>query len=94
MSLMLLKINASAILQNKGGEEMFLVRCYNKYGGYHHSSKTDTLEKAEIIRRNWGTSIGLAPEPSMDFAKYPTIWKYNGGGDPDIMDSYERMPGY
>lgn len=53
----------------------YKIRCYKRSGDLDHEEFFDTLEEAETRRTEWGLSIGLRPEPSSDFAYYPTIWK-------------------
>lgn len=72
-----------------GGEmetKNYKVRCYTRRGDFDHEEFTDTLEKAKQIRTEWGLSIGLRPEPSYDFAYYPTVWEFCG-------DVYKRVRG-
>lgn len=65
----------------------FKIRCYNKQGDLDHEEFFDTLEQAAARRAEWGLSIGLLPEPSIDFASYPTIWE-------STEDGYCRVAGY
>lgn len=71
-------------------EEYFRVRCYNRRGDFDHETPCDSIEEAEKIRTEWGIRIGLKPEPSTDFAKYPTIWKKTS----DNPEVWERILGY
>ena len=66
----------------------YKVKCYNKSGDLDHEEFCDMLAQAETIRKNWGLKIGLRPEPSMDFAKYPTIWVLSNNGE------WKRVEGY
>ena len=65
----------------------YKVRCYDRLGNAHHEVYCNTLEQAKKVRTEWGQTIGLTPEPSNDFARYPTIWKSNKG-------KWERIEGY
>ena len=66
---------------------MYKLRCYKRNGDLDHEEYAKTLDEAKEKRTKWGLSIGLKPEPSIDFAYYPTIWKQNG-------NDWERMEGY
>ncbi len=66
----------------------YKVRCYSKSGNLQKEVYAASMEEAKAIRTDHGLSIGLKPEPSMDFARYPTIWKLQADG------SYERVAGY
>ena len=66
----------------------YRIRCYKRSGDLDHEEYADTLEEAKDIRAKWGSKIGLQPEPSLDFAFYPTIWEKQPNG------SYMRIPGY
>lgn len=65
----------------------YKIRCYTKHGDLDHEETFSTLEQAATRRTEWGLSIGLAPEPSSDFAYYPTIWENTENG-------YRRIEGY
>ena len=65
----------------------YKIRCYTKKGDLDHEEFFDTLEQAVARRTEWGLSIGLKPEPSIDFAYYPTIWESAENG-------YRRLLGY
>ena len=67
---------------------MYKVRCYNRNGDLHHEDFYETLDEAKKRRTEWGRLIGLKPEPSTDFAYYPTIWKRTG------INKFERLEGY
>ena len=65
----------------------YKIRCYTKNGDLDHEEFFNTLERATARRTEWGLSIGLKPEPSWDFAFYPTVWKLTENG-------YRRIEGY
>lgn len=67
---------------------MYKLRLYDRKGNLDHEEIFDTLQGAINRRTEWGIKIGLAPEPSSDFARYPTIWKKNSEGE------YDRILGY
>lgn len=67
--------------------EAYKIRCYTKNGDLDHEETFGALEQAKDRRTEWGLSIGLRPEPSFDFAYYPTIWKMTETG-------YRRVEGY
>jgi len=72
----------------------YMVVCYNAEGYTDHTAYAGTLKEAAEIRTKWGLSIGLKPEPSIDFGRYPTIWKYSGEGDNTDRRNYHRVMGY
>jgi hypothetical protein len=72
----------------------YMVVCYNRDGDTDHVLYADTLAEARKARTAWGLSIGLRPEPSIDFGFYPTIWKYNGEGKVRDRSNYRRVMGY
>ena len=53
-------------------DKTFKVRCYKRSGDLDHEEFFDALEDAVKYRTKWGLSIGLKPEPSIDFPYYPT----------------------
>ena len=65
----------------------YKVRFYDKNGDLDHEETVDSLTDAADKRTAWGEQIGLSPEPSIDFPKYPTIWA-------KWKDGYERVMGY
>lgn len=65
----------------------YKIRCYTRQGNLDHEETFSTLEQAAARRTEWGLSIGLKPEPSIDFANYPTIWE-------STEDGYRRIAGY
>ena len=65
----------------------YKVRCYRRNGDLSHEMLYKTLEDAEAERTRWGHHIGLRPEPSGDFAFYPTIWEQE-------CEGWKRLPGY
>lgn len=66
---------------------MYKVRCYTNDGDFSHEKYFDMFEDARKYRTEWGLSIGLKPEPSDDFAYYPTVWRERENG------TYERIRG-
>ncbi len=72
----------------------YMIICYNRDGYTDHIEYTGTLKEAAEVRTQWGLSIGLKPEPSIDFGLYPTIWKYKGEGDREDRNNYTRVMGY
>ena len=71
-----------------------MVVCYKRSGDTDHILIVGTLKEAVKVRTEWGLSIGLKPEPSIDFGYYPTIWAYMGSGDINDRCNYIRLPGY
>ena len=67
--------------------DTYKIRCYKNNGDLDHEEYAGTLEIAQRIRTAWASKIGLRPEPSPDFAYYPTIWVKK-------EDGYERCLGY
>ncbi len=65
---------------------MYIVRCYDRQGNFSYSVNAATLDDAKNIRTNHGHKIGLKPEPSLDFAYYPTIWKEENGKTVRLLD--------
>ena len=65
----------------------YKVICYNKSGDRDHIEYSENLEDAKNIRTTWGKKIGLKPEPSSDFSKYPTVWELS------IDNEYYRVAG-
>jgi guanylate kinase len=55
-------------------EKNYKVRCYTRVGSLDHEVRVEDMEEAKRVRTEWALSIGLRPEPSMDFPLYPTIW--------------------
>ena len=53
----------------------YKVICYKKNGDRDHIEYSESLKEAKRIRKEWARKIGLKPEPSMDFPKYPTVWR-------------------
>ena len=72
---------------------MYMIKCYKKNGDVDHVEFATSLQEAEKIRTKWGIKIGLKPEPSIDFPRYPTIWinenDYHCSGE-----GYVRIEGY
>jgi len=66
---------------------LYKVRCYRRNGDLSHEMFYRALEDAEAERVRWGHHIGLRPEPSPDFPRYPTIWEA-------CPDGWTRLPGY
>lgn len=80
----------------KNEQKPFKVRCYRRNGDLDHEEFFDTLDEAVRRRTEWGLSIGLRPEPSADFAYYPTIheWKRRRYFDGTEDFGWERLMGY
>lgn len=66
---------------------MYKIRCYKRNGDLDHEEFVETFDEAKAERTKWGLSIGLEPEPSNDFAYYPTIWEQG-------TDGWNRIAGY
>ena len=66
---------------------MFKVRFYKRNGDLDHETEFVSLAEAKLKRTEWGLKIGLRPGPSLDFARYPTIWKW-------FDNEWIRMEGY
>ena len=66
---------------------MYKIRCYKRNGDLDHEEFVEFFDEAVAKRTKWGLSIGLEPEPSIDFAYYPTIWKQSSEG-------WKRVEGY
>ena len=67
----------------------YKIHCYKINGDLDHKEYFDCLDTAIRRRKEWGESIGLKPEPSFDFAYYPTIFQWN-----DKINEYVRIEGY
>lgn len=65
----------------------FVIIKYTRRGDYCGFETFETETAAAAARTRHGLSIGLRPEPSADFALYPTVWKLEN-------DSYKRLSGY
>ena len=70
-------------------KKRYKIRCYKRNGKIEKEVYAHTFREAESIRMEHGRKIGLKPEPSTDFALYPTIWEY----DLETGD-YHRIKGY
>lgn len=78
----------------KSERKTYMVVCYTRLGDTDHIEIVHSLKAAEKLRTKWGLSIGLRPEPSIDFGHYPTIWEYSGKGDENDRKNYKRLAGY
>lgn len=58
---------------------MYKVRLYTKDGDFIREVFVNSMDEAKLIRNDHAMSIGLRPEPSTDFALYPTIWENESG---------------
>ena len=83
-------------VQVAGTNARYKIRCYKRNGNLDHEEFIDSLQEAEQRRTEWGMSIGLKPEPSLDFPYYPTIWEWKQreyfDGSTDY--GYIRLEGY